>query len=149
VRKNLPAVFKGIHFQDEVILVCVRWYLRYSLRYRDLEEMMTERSFSVDHSAIASWVLHYAPLLHREFGTIFALRIAPGAWVKRMCAWLVDGPIYTEQSIPKATPSTLCFLHIGIGSPRSTSCSGLVACETSSAQSHQRRWSSPVSFGHC
>ena len=44
--------------------MCVRWYLRYSLSYRDLEEMMAERGLSVDHSTIARWVLHYAPLLH-------------------------------------------------------------------------------------
>jgi transposase, IS6 family len=66
VCKNRPAAFKGRHFQDEVIVVCVRWYLRYSLSYRDLEELMAERGLSVDHSAIARWVLHYGPLLHQR-----------------------------------------------------------------------------------
>ena len=37
-------MFRGRHFQDELIVLCVRWYLRYSLSYRDLEEMMAERS---------------------------------------------------------------------------------------------------------
>ncbi|HSU32851.1 MAG TPA: IS6 family transposase [Bryobacteraceae bacterium] len=63
MRKNGPAVFKGRHFQEEVILLCVCWYLRYSLSFRDLEKMMTERGLSVDHSTIARWVLRYAPLL--------------------------------------------------------------------------------------
>jgi transposase, IS6 family len=63
VRKNRPAVFKGRHFQDEVILLCVRWYLRYSVSYRDLEELMAERGLNVDHSTIARWVSHYAPIL--------------------------------------------------------------------------------------
>jgi transposase, IS6 family len=49
-----------------VILLCVRWYLRYSLSYRDLEELMAERSLSVDYSTIARWVLHYAPILHQR-----------------------------------------------------------------------------------
>ena len=47
-----PALFRGRHFQDVVILLCVRWYLRYSLSYRDLEEMMTERGLSIDHVTI-------------------------------------------------------------------------------------------------
>jgi IS6 family transposase len=42
-------------------LLCVRWYLRYSLSYRDLEEMMRERGLSVDHTTIYRWVQHYAP----------------------------------------------------------------------------------------
>jgi len=42
---------------------CVRWYLRYPLSYRDLEEMMAERGLRVDHSTIAHWVLHYTPIL--------------------------------------------------------------------------------------
>ncbi len=40
---NQPNPFKWRHFESEIILLCVRWYLRYSLSYRDLEEMMRER----------------------------------------------------------------------------------------------------------
>ena len=43
--------FKGQHFEQEMILQSVRWYLAYSLSYRDIEEMMKERGFEVDHSA--------------------------------------------------------------------------------------------------
>ena len=45
---------------------CVRWYLRYPLSYRNLEEMMVERGLAVDHSTIARWVLTYAPLLNER-----------------------------------------------------------------------------------
>ena len=38
-----PALFRGRHFEDVLILLCVRWYLRFSLTYRDLEEIMAER----------------------------------------------------------------------------------------------------------
>jgi transposase-like protein len=62
--KHRSALFRGRHFPDEIILLCVRWYLRYSLSYRDLEEIMTERGLSVDHSTIARWVLRYAPVLN-------------------------------------------------------------------------------------
>jgi transposase, IS6 family len=52
--------FKWRHFQAESILLCVRWYLRYALSYRDLEEMMLERGLHIDHSTIFSWVQCYA-----------------------------------------------------------------------------------------
>ena len=47
-----PNPFKWRHFESEIILLCVRWYLRYSLSYRDLEEMMRERGLQVDHTTI-------------------------------------------------------------------------------------------------
>jgi putative transposase len=59
--------FKGRHFQQEMILQCVRWYLGYSLSYRDIEEIIKERGFEVDHSTIQRWVVHYAPKLERAF----------------------------------------------------------------------------------
>jgi transposase, IS6 family len=58
--------FKWRHFQADIILLCVRWYLRYSLSYRDLEEMMLERGLSVDHTTIYRWVQHFAPDLERR-----------------------------------------------------------------------------------
>jgi transposase-like protein len=44
--------FKWRHYESEIILLCVRWYLRYALGYRDLEEMMNERGLAVDHTTI-------------------------------------------------------------------------------------------------
>jgi transposase-like protein len=58
--------FKWRHFQAEIILLCVRWYLRYPLSYRDLEEMMIERGLYVDHMTIYRWVQCYAPELERR-----------------------------------------------------------------------------------
>ena len=46
------AHFKWNHFQDGIILFNVRWYCRYSLSYRNLEEMMAERGLCVEHSII-------------------------------------------------------------------------------------------------
>lgn len=59
--------FKWRHFHKELILLVVRWYLAYSLSYRDIEEMMFERNIKVDHSTINRWVIHYAPILENEF----------------------------------------------------------------------------------
>ena len=73
-----PKLFRGRHFQDEIIILCVRWYLRYSLSYRDLEEMMAERGLAVDHSTIARWVLRYAPELSKRIRR--HLRRPGGSW---------------------------------------------------------------------
>ena len=61
-----PALFRGRHFEDVIIILCVRWYLRYSLSYRDLEEIMAERGLSVDHVTVWRWVQHYAPVLNQR-----------------------------------------------------------------------------------
>jgi transposase-like protein len=58
--------FKGRHFPSSVILLCVRWYLAYSLSYRDLQEIMAERGIQVDASTIYRWVQAYAPELDRR-----------------------------------------------------------------------------------
>jgi transposase, IS6 family len=66
VTRRRPALFRGRHFEDVIILLCVRWYLRYSLTYRDLEEIMAERNLSVDHVTIWRWVQRYAPILNQR-----------------------------------------------------------------------------------
>ncbi|MFL5627205.1 MAG: IS6 family transposase, partial [Ktedonobacteraceae bacterium] len=59
-------LFKWRHFEAEIILLCVRWYLRYALSYRDLEEMMLERGLHVAHTTIYRWVQRYAPALEKR-----------------------------------------------------------------------------------
>ena len=49
-----------------IIILCVRWYLRYSLSDCDLEEMMAERGLAVDHVTIWRWVQRYAPILNQR-----------------------------------------------------------------------------------
>jgi transposase, IS6 family len=59
-------LFKWRHYESEIILLCVRWYLRYALSYRDLEEMLNERGLSLDHTTIYRWVQAYAPELEKR-----------------------------------------------------------------------------------
>lgn len=59
--------FKGRHHQQDIILQCVRWYVAYSLSYRELEELMQERGYAVDHSTVQRWVVHYAPRIEKPF----------------------------------------------------------------------------------
>ena len=58
---SMEELFAGRHFDREVIILCVRWYLRYKLSFRDLVEMMAERGVHVAHTTILRWVQHYAP----------------------------------------------------------------------------------------
>ncbi|MBB5405349.1 transposase-like protein [Paraburkholderia atlantica] len=54
--KNPEKLFGGRHFDREIIIVCVRWYLRYKLSFRDLVGMMAERGLSLAHTTILRWV---------------------------------------------------------------------------------------------
>jgi transposase, IS6 family len=55
--------FAGFRFPPEVIVVAVRWYLRYGLSYRDVEELLAERGITVDHVTVYRWVQRFTPLL--------------------------------------------------------------------------------------
>ena len=66
MRRNRPALFKGRHFEPEMIILCVRRYLRFCLSYRDVEELMAERNLHVDHVTIWRWVQRYAPEMNRR-----------------------------------------------------------------------------------
>ena len=58
--------FKWKHFVGEIILLNVRWYLKYPLSYRNLKEMMIERGIQVDHSTIMRWVHQYSPEIEKK-----------------------------------------------------------------------------------
>jgi transposase-like protein len=70
-RKALPAVIgkvlKRLHYPLDLILLCVRWYVAYSLSLRNLEEMMAERGIEVDHSSVRRWVIKLVPLFEKAF----------------------------------------------------------------------------------
>ena len=59
-------LFKWKHFEKDIILLCVRWYLKYSLSYRDLVEMMAERGVVVTHTTIMRWVHQYSPIIEER-----------------------------------------------------------------------------------
>jgi transposase, IS6 family len=57
------SAFAGFRFPPEVIVLAVRWYLRFGLSYRDVEELLAERGIDVDHVTIHRWVRRFGPLL--------------------------------------------------------------------------------------
>ncbi|MGF6267227.1 MFS family permease [Paraburkholderia youngii] len=89
--KSLDELFDGRHFDREIIILCVRWYLRYKLSLRDLVEMMAERGLSLAHTTILRWVQRYAPEFVKRwnrFGTgiftvtatVAVIELVPPAW---------------------------------------------------------------------
>jgi transposase-like protein len=76
---GLDEPFEGRHFDREIIVLCVRWYLRFS--FRDLVEMMAERGLSMAHTTIMRWVHHYVPEFERRWNR-FAWPVGP--------SWRVD-----------------------------------------------------------
>jgi transposase, IS6 family len=61
-----PALFRNRQFDPAVIVTCVRWYLRFSLSLRDVEELMAERNLMVDHTTVWRWVQAYASEICRR-----------------------------------------------------------------------------------
>jgi putative transposase len=63
----MTVEFKGSHFERDVILWGVRWYVAYPISYRRIEEMMAERGVEVDHSTLNRWVLKYVLASEKAF----------------------------------------------------------------------------------
>jgi DDE domain len=63
---SVAGLFKWRQFEPEVILLAVGWYLRFSLSYRDVEELLAERGLHADHVTVWRWVQRYAPEMERR-----------------------------------------------------------------------------------
>ena len=74
-------MFEGRHFDREIIILCVRWYLRFKLSLRDLAAMMAERGLSIAHTTIMRWVQHYVPKFEKSWRRL-GLTVGP--------SWRVD-----------------------------------------------------------
>lgn len=75
--KSSP-LFKWRHFEPEVITCAVGWYLRFSLSYRNVEELLTERGLPADHTTIWRWVQRYAPEVNKRCRR--ELKPSNGSW---------------------------------------------------------------------
>src|SRR6266542_3151498 len=104
------SAFAGFRFPAEVIVVAVRWYLRYGLSYRDVEELLVERGIEVDHVTVYRWVQRFTPLLA---DAARFTRHAPGdrwfvdeTYVKVNGAWR-----YVYRAVDPLPSSTLDVSH--------------------------------------
>jgi hypothetical protein len=94
--RRVPALrssFAGFRFPPDVIIIAVRWYLRYSLSYRDIEELLAERGITVDHVSVYRWVQRFTPLL---IDAARPCRHTPGD------RWFVDETVRREARCDRA-----------------------------------------------
>jgi hypothetical protein len=104
-----PAIFKRRQSEPEIILCAVRWYLRYSLSLRDVEELLVERGLGADHTTVWRWVQRYALELEQRMRR--HLKSTNKSW-RVDETYIKDqkgaGAICIGQSIPPALPSISC-----------------------------------------
>ena len=80
---RVTSVFAGFRFPPEVISLAVRWYLRYGLSYRDVEELLAERGITVDHVTVYRWVQGFIRGSSRPPGCAVVLPAAGGSPTRR------------------------------------------------------------------
>ena len=64
---STQELFRGRHFDQEIIVLCVRWYLTFKLSSRDLVQMMAERGITLTHTTILRWVQRYVPEFEKRW----------------------------------------------------------------------------------
>src|SRR6202051_950672 len=105
---SVSALFKWRQFEPEVILLAVGWYLRFSLSYRDVEELLAERGLLVDHVTVWRWVQRYAPEIQRRLRT--RLRPTNDSWRVDETYIRVKGKwVYLYRAVD-STGATIDFL---------------------------------------
>jgi transposase, IS6 family len=102
------SAFAGFCFPRDVIVLAVRWYLRFALSYRDVEELLTERGIQVDHVTIYRWVLRFTPLL---------------AEAARPCRHAVGDRWQVDETYVKVAASGATSTGRSTSSGRSSTCS--------------------------
>ncbi|MER8753849.1 IS6 family transposase [Mesorhizobium sp. M1050] len=156
-------MFKGRHFDQSVILLCIRGCLAYGLSLRDLREMMAERGISVGHSTIHRWVVHFAPLLNERFNrrkrSVIGKWDADETYIKVRGRWMylyraidsIEFWFSEYRDLPAAKRFFTKALarhgrpdHIVIEGSQ-TNREAIVSCDaTSRLQDCSRRWSKPI-----
>jgi transposase, IS6 family len=87
-----PTIFKWRETEPALILCAVRWYLRYSLSLRDVEELLEERGLEADHTTVWRWVHRYGPELEQR--------------LRRLCSAKISSEVKSRSS-----NTTLCNLQ--------------------------------------
>jgi hypothetical protein len=92
-------MFKRRCFPVDIILVCIRWYYKYGISYRDLAEMMQERGVDVDPSTIMRWVYRYAPELEKRGSLVPGIRCDLVASGRDVCEgrWPLEVPVPSRR----------------------------------------------------
>jgi hypothetical protein len=78
------SAFRGFRFPPEVIVLAVRWYLRFGLSYRDVEELLVERGIEVDHVTVFRWVQRSPRCWRMLPGPVDTVLVTVGTWMRPM-----------------------------------------------------------------
>ena len=137
---SISGLFKWRQFEPEVILLAVGWYLRFSLSYRDVEELLAERGLYADHVTVWRWVQRYAPELERRLRR----HLKP-----TNDSWRVDETVHPGQgqvALPvscggffRRDPRLSPLGQAGRGRGKALSGQSVGTAEPSRAASHQHR----------
>jgi transposase-like protein len=79
-RSTRNPLFLGRWFDDEIVILCVRWYTSYKLSYRDICEMMGDRGLSISHTTVMRWVVRYAAEFEKKWRAYKKPWEAVGEW---------------------------------------------------------------------
>ena len=146
---SVCGLFKWRQFEPEVILLAVGWYLRFSLSYRDVEELLAERGLHADHVTVWRWVQRYAPEMERRLRS--RLRPTNDSWRVDETYIRVKGKwVYLYRAVD-STGATVDFL---LSAKRDTAAAerfsrqSLGRRESSGASCNQHRRARRLSTGH-
>ena len=144
---SAAGLFKWRQFEPEMILLAVGWYLRFSLSYRDVEELLAERGLLVDHVTVWRWVQRYAPELERRLRR--RLKPTNDSWRVDETYIRVKGNwVYLYRAVD-STGATIDFLLSAKCDAAAAECFLAKALGgESGAASHQHRQARRISIRH-
>jgi transposase-like protein len=106
---SADELFVGRHFDAQIVVLCVRWYLSFKLSYRDLVSMMNERGIRLAHTTILRWVQHYTPDFEKRWKRY--ARPVGGSWRMDETYVKVRGEwVYLYRAVDKAGKTADFFL---------------------------------------
>src|SRR5277367_3649927 len=94
---SVSGLFKWRQFEPEMILLAAGWYLRFSLSYRDVEELLAERGLHANHVTVWRWVQRYGPKFSADCDRGSRQQTTPGGWTRPTSGSKANGCTCTAQ----------------------------------------------------
>lgn len=121
-RSTRNPLFLGRWFDDEIVILCVRWYVSYKLSYRDLTEMMADRGLVISHTTVMRWVVRYAAEFEKKWRCY--KKPVGGSWrVDELFVKVRTGWKYLYRAVDGAGPDSGLLLQ---PDTRRTGCQSLL-----------------------